>query len=77
MLKKSPAGILMLAFECENAESTMLLTKPDDDEFDTESIGGLLAIVLNDLRREDDNPAGDRDGAQDAADGLDVEAITH
>jgi hypothetical protein len=36
----------------------MLLTKPDNNELDTKSIGGLLAVVLNDLRREDDNPAG-------------------
>jgi hypothetical protein len=33
-------------------------TKPDDDEFNTESISGLLAVILDDLRRKDDHPAG-------------------
>jgi hypothetical protein len=58
MLKKSPAVIQTSAFENEIQRSAMLLTKPDNNELDTKSIGGLLAVVLNDLRREDDNPAG-------------------
>jgi hypothetical protein len=58
MLKKSPAVIRTLVFERQNGNSVMFLTKPDNDELDAESISRLLAVVLNNLRREDDNPAG-------------------
>jgi hypothetical protein len=36
----------------------MPLTKPDNNKFNTESVSGLLAVVLDDLRRKDDHPAG-------------------
>lgn len=52
-------------------------TQPDNDELNTESVSGLLAVVLNDLWREDNDPAGNRDRSQDSADGLDVEAVAH
>jgi hypothetical protein len=57
--------------------SRLPLTKPDNDELNAESISGLLVVVLDDLRRKDNNPAGDRDGTQNATDSLDVEAVAH
>lgn len=38
--------------------------QPDDDEKQGEAIGGPAAEVFDDLRRKDDDPAGDGDGAE-------------
>lgn len=44
--------------------------KPDNDELERESVGAGPAKVFEDLRREDDDPAGDGDGAGRMASGL-------
>jgi hypothetical protein len=58
MLKKSPAVREFVSFVAAVRASRIPHTKPDDNKFNTESIGGLLAVVLDDLRRKDDHPAG-------------------
>ena len=66
MLKKSPAVVMKLDSSRLNEgfhRSGFQHTQPDDDELNAETIGGLFAVVLDDLGRKDNDPARDRNRA--------------
>lgn len=77
MLKKSPAADVLSAQGLVSDIEREILTQPYHDEFNAEAIGRLLVVVLDDLWRENHDPACNRDGAQDAADGFNVQAVAH
>lgn len=59
MLKKSPAGEKsQYRLKEQDIIKDLVHTQPDDDELDAESICRLLAVVFYNLRRKDDDPAG-------------------
>jgi hypothetical protein len=63
MLKKSPAvmnKVRLVRIDERSCRAESQHTQPNDNELNAETVGGLLAVVLDDLRRKDNDPA--RDG---------------
>lgn len=66
-------GQNILQYSAKNIED--ISEKPDDDEFHTQTLGRTSPEIFDDLGREDDDPAGDGNGAADSGDGFNVDAV--